>query len=41
MGELGRGHLVVSCQAPGCESLWYKPAPEKATATPHRYPGRG
>ncbi|HEY2307844.1 MAG TPA: hypothetical protein VGI05_18390 [Streptosporangiaceae bacterium] len=25
------GHLVVSCQEPGCRSRWYKPRHEPAT----------
>jgi len=37
------GHLTVSCQADGCDSRWYRPRHDTATAsaTPFSYPARG
>lgn len=36
--QRGPGHLTVSCQAPGCRSVWYRPDHDPETATPHAYP---
>jgi hypothetical protein len=32
------GHLIVSCQAPGCMKRWFKPRHDAVTATSFTYP---
>jgi len=33
LAEPGRGHLTVSCRAPGCRSRWHKPPHDPQTHT--------